>query len=178
MTSYNNFDDVYTETYIPDGQPIQSPKQFIDLYFLTLQLERIEDKGEYIMYGAKVRDIDSTVPKYLLALIPKKYDENLMVARTQDLPWVNLQYIPLQNSTYLLKPQTFRIDYNLENVNLQFIGRSQFYTDYTSEPFLPYKIRLAHNPKKKSRYQYQDAMTLHRAFFKGYGVAITYEGQI
>jgi hypothetical protein len=179
MASFDsNFDNAYTETFIPDGQPIMGPKQLIDLYFITLQLTRLEEKGGYVIYGAKVQDMDSTTTKYLLAIILKQHDERLSIARTQDLPWVNLQYQPLQNSTYLLAPQPFRINYNLDDVPLQILGRTEFYTDYTAEPQLPYKIQLKHNPKKKSRYQYQDTMSLHRAFFKGFGIIITYEGTI
>jgi hypothetical protein len=132
----------------------------INKYLETLQFTRVEDKQGYAIYGAGTAGMfGAGNQRYILLFVPS----HLAVAnhaRASDLPWQNLQTRNLKDS-YRLKKQSWNPPQSLPNPQFQVIERKNKHSTYVGPSNFPFEVLLLHDPKKKTKYQYNNHLSLY-----------------
>jgi hypothetical protein len=131
----------------------------INEYFNKLIFQKIDQRENYSIYGAQVvSSYGDGRKQYVLAFVPVHLSI-LQKAYLRELPWHNLQTRMLKHG-YRLVPQKWEVVPNLPNLFFQIQERTENYSRYTSEQNLPLELLLMHDPRKKTKYQYYNRMSL------------------
>ena len=132
----------------------------LNKYLETLQFTRVEDKQGYAIYGAGITGMfGAGKQRYILLFVPS----HLAItdrARASELPWQNLQTRNLQYS-YRLKKQSWNPPQTLPNPRFSVMERKDKHSTYLGPPDFPFEVLLLHDPKKKTKYQYHNNLSLY-----------------
>lgn len=136
----------------------------LNRYFGSLVFQYIEEKQGYVIYGAAIHSqLAGDKQRYVFAFVPAHLAIQTK-AKLSELPWRNLQTRLCPKTTYRLRPQTWKIPHEIDNVNLKISSRNKNYAVYEAENSqFPFEVLLINNPKKKSIYQHPNTINLHWA---------------
>lgn len=145
---------------------------FSDLVFTWL--EKREGMQPFIIYGAGLDSQMGGKQRYILAFVPV----HLAIknkARLSELPWKCIQTRVLAYS-YRLKNQRWVPPKNRENPTFEIVNRDDSYSEYVPlDQELNLELTLLHDPKRKTRLQYNNKITLLGAL-ETFRSVITYNG--
>jgi len=146
----------------------------VNKYLEALQFTRVEDKQGYAIYGAGIAGMfGAGNQRYILLFVPF----HLAVtnrARASDLPWQNLQTRNLQYS-YRLKKQPWNPPQSLPNPQFQVTERKNKHSSYVGPPGFPFEVLLLHDPKKKTKFQYNNHLSLY-GVLESFNSVLNYTG--
>lgn len=129
-------------------------------YIKTLIFTRVDDKQGYAIYGAGIAGMfGGGKQRYILLFVPIHLATTNQ-ARASDLPWQNLQTRNLTYS-YRLKKQSWNPPQELPNPQFQVTERNNKYSIYHGPEGFPFEVLLLHDPKKKTKYQYHNHLSLY-----------------
>jgi hypothetical protein len=139
----------------------------INNYFSSLTFYKLGEKSDpstnlvYGVYGAKIYNQMLGVKKnYILVFVPS-YLAVLAQAPMHKLPWVNIQTRVLQDSAYPhLKPQNWVYEKNLEDPMFNLLERTEQHSSYNCPLFSDIEMKILHDPRKNTMYQYYNRMSL------------------
>jgi hypothetical protein len=144
-------------------------------YLKTLVFTRVEDKQGYVIYGAGISGMfGAGKQRYILLFVPSHLATSSQ-ARASELPWQNLQTRNLQYS-YRLKKQTWNPSQELPNPQFRVIGRTGKYSTYRGPEEFPFEVLLINDPKKKTKYQYHNHLSLY-GVLESFNSVINYIGE-
>ena len=145
----------------------------VNVYFGKLVFSKVEQKENYIIYAAAISSAYADGKKqYVLAFVPMHL-AILKKAYLSELPWINLQTRMIQ-SGYKLQAQRWDLEKGLPDPFFRIVERTQTYSKYLPESDgMPFEMLLIHDPKKKSKFQYYNRMSLLGAF-NTFGCVLNY----
>jgi hypothetical protein len=137
----------------------------LNSYFSNLVFSRIEEKEGFVMYGACIATgLGGGKRRYILLFVPN-YLAVKNKSRIGNLKWQNLQSREITHS-YDLPMQQWSIKRDAKDILLEVEKRekdSSSYkvsTDNQIDIDFPFEILLLHDPKKKTKFQYRNRLTL------------------
>ncbi len=134
---------------------------FINNYFSSLVFTKVDEKQGYTIYGAGIYSgLGGNIARYILAFVPSHLATTNQ-SRLSNLKWVNLQTREIQSS-YRLKKQKWVIERGAPDITLSVVERTDELSKYRADNF-PFYVSLLHSPKKKTKYQYNNKITLTAA---------------
>jgi hypothetical protein len=134
--------------------------ELLSKYLETLQFTRVEDKQGYAIYGAGIAGMfGAGKQRYILLFVPSHLATTNQ-ARASELPWQNLQTRNLHYS-YRLKKQSWNPPQELPNPQFRVMERKDKNSTYLGPPDFPFEVLLLHDPKKKTKYQYNNNLSLY-----------------
>ncbi len=144
-------------------------------YLKTLVFTRVEDKQGYAIYGAGISGMfGAGKQRYILLFVPVHLATSSQ-ARASELSWQNLQTRNLQYS-YRLKKQSWNPPQELPNPQFRVIGRTDKHSTYRGPEEFPFEILLINDPKKKTKYQYHNNLSLY-GVLESFNSVINYIGE-
>lgn len=148
--------------------------EIINTYFSTLVFSRIEEKQGYVIYGACIGSmLGGGSQRYVLAFVPSHLAIKTQ-ARLKELSWENLQTRTLRNS-YRMQKQSYRMQRGLPDVLLQVVKRDDKYSTYSGPEHFPFEVLMIHDPRKKTKYQYNNKLMLSSAI-ESFNAIFNYTG--
>jgi len=133
----------------------------INQAFQSLIFTKAETKGGYATYAAGVASgLAGGFHRYVLAFVPENLAKTNQ-AKIHELSWQNIQTRQLTYS-YRMKPQSWNIPRDFNDIILSVIRRSNEESVYASHHF-PFEVRLLHDTKKKTQYQFNNKLNLSAA---------------
>lgn len=153
----------------------------INKYFTGLTFTRIDEKGtpdgtHFAVYGAGIAGMfgDGNA-LYVLLFVPAHLAVQTK-GSISELPWENLQTRRLKYG-YPLRKQSWKPPRNLPDPIFQVTERTAGYTSYHGPQGFPFEVILLHDPRKKTKYQYYNKITLSSAL-ETFSSSFTYRGQV
>lgn len=133
-------------------------------YFTSLEFYLVEQKQingmSYSLYAAKISSLLGDGQRYILLFVPSSLSD-VSKSHISMLRWDSLQTRILQKN-YDIPTQTFSLKEQKED-HLHVVSRNDNCT-YYSCPTIYAEFGLLHDPKKKSKLQFPDNLSLARAF--------------
>lgn len=138
----------------------------LNKYFASVYLQKVAAKEGHVIYAACIATgLVGGFKRYLLAMVPTA-NAIVETARLGELRWVSVQTRTLYNS-YKIKAQAWKLDITCGDVFLRNSAREDSHSVYYPEACGTredgYEIILLHDPKKKSKMQYNNRITFSAA---------------
>jgi len=132
--------------------------EFLNSIFSTLTFTKVNIKDNIVIYAAKISDqLAGGIGRYVVLCVPYTHSQIPDRVTINQVPWVSLQTRTLIKG-YKLDKQKW-----LSNVEHDLLfpctHRTQTHSIY-SRPNFPYIIKLLHNPKRQTIYQYGNNLYL------------------
>ena len=135
--------------------------EIFNQYFGKLIFTQVDQKGEYVIYGAGIAAMFGGGSKrYVLLFVPQQYAYQRQ-ARISDLRWDNIQTRTFTGS-YRLKNQEWVPPRHKADVLLSIVDRNKHHSLYKA-PGFPFEVLMLHDPKKKTIYQYHNRLNVSAA---------------
>lgn len=133
----------------------------INRAFESLIFTKAEEKEGYSVYAAGIASgLAGGSHRYVLAFVPNHLS-NKKQCKIYELNWINIQTRQLLYS-YRMKSQIWTIPTDINDVLLSVSHRDKDYSMYSSN-FFPFDVKLLHDPKRKTQYQYNNKLFLTAA---------------
>lgn len=135
-------------------------------YFSGVVLTKVAVKEGFAVYAALITTgLVGGFKRYVLAMVPiaNVTEETSVLSR---LRWVSLQTRTLYNSPYRLKGQAWRLETSMGDMILRNVSRTMTESVYAPDGCMGedgYEIVLLHDPKKRTKMQYNNKITLSAA---------------
>ena len=133
----------------------------INSYFPNIIFTKVQQKEQYIIYAASIAaSLGDGSKHYVLVFVPV----HLAIknkAKIEDLTWVNIQTRTIKNG-YKLPQQKWDLPFNNSDLFFNVIDRMDTYSKYISQDG-NFELLLINDPKKKTKYQYYNKMSLSGA---------------
>jgi hypothetical protein len=137
--------------------------EIFNSYFNNLLFTQVDEKEGFSIYGACVSSgLGGGLKRYILLFVPLilTFKKKALI---HELNWKNLQTRELSYS-YKLPPQPWNLPRGVIDPLLNITKRDLESSQYNAiDMNFPFDIILLHNPKKKSKYQYRNSLTLTAA---------------
>lgn len=139
-------------------------RDVFDEIFKNLYFYRIRPGGEgYMMYAAQLQSFIGNAKRYVILFVQDRY-AYYDKARINQLRWTSLQTRTIPDDyrivEQMLDPKALDTRYH-PKVRLYLKARTDKQTEYNAP--MPIELALLHDPKRKTKYQYGDEMTLRQA---------------
>ena len=136
--------------------------ELINTIFQNLTFTKAESKGGYTTYAAGiVCQLAGGLYQMVLVFVPDHLASQQQ-ANIKDLVWWNVQTRRLVNPPFKARPQKWVIPEGIDDVLLSTLQRTKDFTLMGSAHF-PFEVKLLHDLKKKTNYQYNNSMFLTAA---------------
>lgn len=137
---------------------------FFNELFGTLIFTKVKIVGTSAVYAARIQSFIGVGERYVF-LTTELFRNLPDQVHIYQVPWTSLQTRTITDHYALkeqaLSPKTFDPRYSDFKLAINVLYREQTQTIYTCR--YPFEIMLLHDPKKKSTYQYSNAMDLRHA---------------
>ena len=133
-------------------------RKLIERYFLGMKFVRVDQKGDLYVYAAEASGMLTTGHRCIFLLVPTIYQTPDKVD-IEGLPWKVIQTRIVKKDYPRVRPTAWQYPRNLPDYIFHVRERTDSSSTYTC-PGEPGEITLLHDPKKKTKLQYRDKMSL------------------
>jgi hypothetical protein len=131
----------------------------VNSYFGNIIFTKIDQRATYIIYAAALASsLGDGRKAYALAFVPTHMAVKDR-AYLRELFWHNFQTRYLKPG-YRLPQQTWKVAHEVQDIELLIADRQQNFSTYTPAGSLPLEVILLHDQKKKSKYQFNNKMSM------------------
>lgn len=147
--------------------------ELINYYFSRLTFTQVDEKDNFVVYGACVASgLGGGRKRYILLFVPMRYRGARQI-RIDEVRWSCLQTRELEGS-YRLKSQQWTIPHEGEEYRFDIGRRTTGESIYYCHDLPSLKVSLLHDPRKKTKYQYHNRLLL-KAMICLFRCVITFE---